>query len=162
MTASGGGRPTALSVIMVLYLSIGVLAAAGSVALARKVFSARAEQRFFGLFLVPIAGFYLAFTAYFGTEGAWRPEAGAAAVFAVLGLVGSRVPLVLVLGYALHGPWDLLHELHAHAGVDLGTSTLTEIPLAYGVFCASYDWCIAAYVYSRRRQWRATWAAHAR
>lgn len=104
------------------------MSAAGSVAISKKVFSAKAEEIFFGLFLVPIAGFYLAFTAHFGNEGAWRLEAGAVVVFAVLGVLGSRVPVVLMLGYVLHGLWDLLHELHAHAGVDFGIST--EIPLA--------------------------------
>jgi len=151
----------ALTLIMALYISIGLMSAAGSVAISQKVFSARAEQIFFGLFLVPIAGFYLAFTGYFGNEGAWRLEAGAVAVFAVLGISGSRVPFALILGYVLHGSWDLLHELHAHAGVDFGTSTGTEIPLAYGAFCATYDWCMAAYFYTRRRQWMAAWGAQA-
>ena len=145
----------ALSVIIALYITIGLMSAAGSVAIAKKIFSAKAEQIFFGLFLAPIAGFYLAFTAHFGNEGAWRLEAGAVAVFAVLGVLGSRMAVVLILGYVLHGLWDLLHELHAHAGLDFGTSTGTEIPLAYGAFCATYDWCMAAYFYTRRRQWGA-------
>lgn len=93
----------ALSVIIALYICIGLMSAAGSVAISKKVFSAKAEQIFFGLFLVPIAGFYLAFTAHFGNEGAWRLEAGAVVVFAVLGVLGSRVPFVLMLGYVLHG-----------------------------------------------------------
>jgi hypothetical protein len=149
----------ALTVIMALYITIGLMSAAGSVAISQKVLSAKAEQVFFGLFLVPIAGFYLAFTGYFENDGAWRLEAGAVAVFAVLGILGSRVPFVLILGYVLHGSWDLLHELQAHAGVDFGTSTGTEIPLAYGAFCVTYDWCMAAYFYIRRRQWRAAWGA---
>jgi hypothetical protein len=148
-------REMALSVIFALYISIGILSAAGSIAIAKKVFSPKAEQIFFGLFLVAIAGFYLAFTAHFGAEGAWRLEGGAVAIFAVLGTLGSRVPGVLVLGYVLHGLWDLLHELHAHAGVDFGTGTGTEIPLAYGAFCATYDWCMAAYFYTRRRKFSA-------
>jgi hypothetical protein len=152
----------AFSAIIALYISIGLISAVGSVALSKKMFSAKAEQMFFGLFLVPIAGFYLAFTAYFGNQGAWRLEAGAVAVFAVLGILGGRVSVVLMLGYALHGLWDLLHELHAHAGVVLGTSTGTEIPLAYGAFCATYDWCMAAYFYTRRCQWNAAWGVQAR
>ena len=48
----------ALSVIIALYICIGLMSAAGSVAISKKVFSAKAEQIFFGLFLVPIAGFY--------------------------------------------------------------------------------------------------------
>jgi hypothetical protein len=152
----------ALFVIIVLYITIGLMSAAGSVAIAKKLFSAKAEQIFFGLFLVPIAGFYLAFTAHFGNEGAWRLEVGAVAVFAALGLLGSRVSFVLILGYVLHGLWDLLHELHAHAGVDFVTSTGTEIPLAYGIFCAAYDWCMAGYFYTRRGQWSAAWREQTR
>lgn len=145
----------ALAVIVALYVCIGLMSAAGSVTISKRLFSVRAEQRFFAFFLVPIAGFYLAFVAYFGAEDAWRLEAGAVAVFALLGAGGSRVPAVLVVGYALHGPWDLLHELHAHAGVDVASLALTEIPLAYGVFCMTYDWCMAGYFYSRRHQWNA-------
>ncbi len=53
----------ALSVIIVLYVCVGILAAAGSIFISQKLFSAKAEQIFFALFLVAIAGFYLAFTA---------------------------------------------------------------------------------------------------
>ena len=101
----------ALAVIMVLYVTVGLLAAAGSIAISRKIFSAKAEQIFFGLFLIAIAGFYLAFAAYFGNQTAGRVETSAVAVFAVLGLLGIRLPFVLILGYVLHGFWDLLHEL---------------------------------------------------
>ena len=149
----------ALSVIIVLYVCIGLMSAAGSVSISRKVFSAKAEQIFFGLFLIAIASFYLAFTAYFGNEGAWRLETGAVAAFAVLGVLGTRVSVLLILGYVLHGLWDLLHELHAHAGMDLDTSA--EIPLVYGAFCATYDWCMSAYFYTRRHQWSAAWEAQA-
>jgi hypothetical protein len=147
----------ALSVIIALYACIGLMSAAGSVAISQKVFSPKAEQIFFGLFLVPIAGFYLAFTAYFGNVGAWPLEAAAAALFAVLGVWGSRGAGVLMLGYVVHGLWDLLHELHAHGGVGFDTSAVTEIPLAYSVFCTTYDWCMAAYFYTRRRRWREAW-----
>ncbi len=147
----------ALAVIMVLYITVGLLAAAGSIAISRKIFSAKAEQIFFGLFLIAIAGFYLAFAAYFGNQTAGRVETSAVAVFAVLGLLGIRLPFVLILGYVLHGFWDLLHELQTHAGVSFGTITGTEIPLGYGVFCAAYDWCMAVYFYTRRAQWNAAW-----
>jgi len=35
---------------------------------------------------------------------------------------------------------------------------VTAIPLAYGVFCATYDLCLGLYFYTRRSQWRAAWA----
>jgi hypothetical protein len=153
----------ALSVIIILYVVIGLMSAAGSVFIARKLFSAKVEQTFFALLLIPIAGFYLAFTAYFGGDRAWRFETGGVIAFAVLGLLGVRVPLVVIIGYLVHGLWDVLHEIHAHGGGDLfGTQQATEIPLAYGAFCAAYDWCMAAYFFTRRGQWSAAWVARTR
>jgi hypothetical protein len=153
----------ALSVIIVLYLCVGILAAAGSIFISQKLFSAKAEQIFFALFLVAIAGFYLAFTAYFGDQGAWRLETGAVIVFAVFGILGLRLPVVLIIGYCLHGFWDVLHEVHAYGGVSpFGAHELTELPLAYGAFCAAFDWCVAGYFYTRRREWNAAWKARTR
>jgi hypothetical protein len=148
----------ALSVIFILYVTIGLMSAAGSVFIAQKLFPGKSEQIFFALFLILIAGFYLAFAAYFGNEGAWPFETRGVIVFAVLGLLGIRLTPVLICGYLVHGLWDLLHELHAHGGVEVFRgSQATEIPLAYGAFCAAYDWCVAAYFYTRRREWRAAW-----
>src|SRR5947207_7386596 len=79
----------ALSVIIVLYVCVGILAAAGSIFIAQQLFSAKAEQIFFALFLVAIAAFYLAFTAYFGDQRAWRLESGAVIEFGVFGLLGG-------------------------------------------------------------------------
>jgi hypothetical protein len=127
----------ALSVIIVLYVFIGFLAAAGSIFISQKLFSAKVEQIFFALFLVAIAAFYLAFTAYFGDQGAWRLETGAVIVFALFGILGVRLPVVLIIGYCLHGIWDVLHEVHAYNRVSpFGAHELTELPLAYGAFCA--------------------------
>jgi hypothetical protein len=153
----------ALLVIMILYASIGLLAAAGSIFLSQKVFSLRGQQIFFALVFIAIAAFYLAFTAYFGDHAAWRVETGAVILFAVFGVLGLRFAVALVIGYCLHSFWDLVHEIHAHGGVSpFGTHKMTELPLAYGTFCAAYDWCVAAYFYARRSQWRAAWKEHAR
>jgi len=152
----------ALSVILIWYAGIGAMAVAGTIALSSKLLSAKAEQIVFGALLAPIAAVYFAFTAYFRADDAWRLEAVAVVLFAVLGALGMRVAALLVLGYVLHGGWDLLHELQAHKGVDAigGASHVSQIPLAYGAFCASYDWCIAGYFYRRRAQWKAAWGAH--
>lgn len=150
----------AFAIIISLYASVGIMSAAGSVYLSQKFLPAQFEPVFFGLFLLPIAGFYLAFTAYFGNEAAWSLEAGAVAAFAVLGCLGTRLPVALIAGYALHGAWDLLHEIHIHAGADVfGGWASTDIPLAYGIFCATYDGCMAAYFFARRHQWKMAWAA---
>lgn len=153
----------ALTVIIILYVTIGVMSAAGSVFIARKLFSAKAEQVFFALFLIPIAGFYLAFTAYFGDESAWRVETGGVIAFGVIGLVGVRVEVAVMLGYFVHGIWDVLHEMYAHGGAEvLGFQQLAEIPLAYGAFCATYDWCMVGYFFTRWRPWNAGWMPRAR
>jgi Family of unknown function (DUF6010) len=153
-----------LIVIVVLYVTIGVMSAAGSVYISRSIFSAKVEQIFFALFLIPIAGFYLAFTAYFRDQDAWQLEAAAVAVFAVFGLVGVRVPFAVIIGYLLHIPWDAVHEFKGpHAGGSLLVPRqITSVPLGYGFFCATYDFLMATYFYTRRNHWRAAWRASLR
>lgn len=58
-------------VIMILYVVIGLMAAAGAIQIARKFLSSRAEQVFYAMFLIMIASFYLAFSAYFGVKEAF-------------------------------------------------------------------------------------------
>src|SRR5215470_1407023 len=135
-------------VIVILYVVIGLMAAAGTIFIVRKVFARKAEQIFYAMFLVMIAAFYLAFVAYFGVTTAWTVETAAVAMFVAIGLLGARLPLALVVGYSLHGLWDLLHELQAHGAYSaFAPGRLTPIPLAYGVFCAVFDFYIAAYIY---------------
>jgi len=146
-------------VIVVLYATIGLLAAAGAISITRKI-GPKAEQVLYGLFLVIIAALYLAFVAYFGNAAAWRVERVAVVLFALIGLFGVRLPTALVIGYALHGAWDLVHELQAQGAIStyyLGP--LTAVPLAYGVFCAALDVCIAAYAFKRHDEWSAAWTA---
>jgi len=144
------------AVIIILYAVIGLLAAAGSIVVSQKVFRGRSEQIFYGLFLAAIAGFYLAFAAYLGNASAWSTELYAVGWFSLLGILGARFPAVLILGYSLHGIWDFLHELNAHAGVSaLGPDHFTKIPLAYGVFCAVFDFAISVYFVRRKGAWSA-------
>jgi hypothetical protein len=140
--------------IVIIYLTIGVLAVVGTAALSRRFLKPKAEQIFYGAFLIAIAAFYIAFNAYFETAGSWRTELMAVAFFSLFGLVGLRFAVALMLGYPLHGLWDLLHEINAHAG---GGHALTAIPLAYGAFCASFDLGAAVYAHLRRKEWRAAW-----
>jgi hypothetical protein len=147
-------------VIVVLYATIGLLAAAGTICMARKFLAPKAEQIFYAMFLIMIAAFYLAFAAYFGAASAWRAETTAVLVFAALGLLGARLPFALILGYSLHGLWDLLHELQAHGGYSaFAPGRLTAIPLAYGIFCLAFDFGMAAYCFTRRAEWAAAWKA---
>ena len=145
-------------VIVILYAVIGLMAAAGAIFVARKILAPKAEQIFFAMFLIMIAAFYLAFTAYFGVATAWRLETAAVVAFVTIGLLGARLPFALIVGYPLHGLWDLLHELQAHGAYSaFEPGQLTAMPLAYGVFCAAFDFCIAAYFYARRAEWSAAW-----
>ena len=144
-----------LVVILIWYAVIGLLATAGSVAVSQKFFPGRAEQIFYGALLVPIAGYYLACVAYFANVSSWRIELIGVIAFSVLGIVGTRSAAVLIVGYALHGIWDALHELAGHSGVSpFGPGELTAIPLAYGVFCAVFDVAIAAYFVRRKQFWK--------
>jgi len=151
---SGPGSTVGLLVIVVLYASVGVLAARGSIAVTNRLFAPRREQLFYGLLLAAIAALYLAFTAYFGAEGAWRSEGTAVGLFAAVGLAGTRWPAALFVGYPLHGLWDLLHEWLLHArtlAIDPGQ--LTPVPLGYGVLCLAFDVAIALYALQRAAAW---------
>ncbi len=75
-----------------------------------------------------------------------------------MALVGTRVPMALILGYPLHGIWDGLHELQAHGGLAVfEPGHATDVPMAYGVFCATFDFGIAAYFWTRRKAWTEAW-----
>jgi uncharacterized protein DUF6010 len=145
-------------VIVVLYAAIGLMAAAGMILIAQKILAPKIEQIFYAMFLIMIATFYLAFAAYFGMATAWRMETAVVMAFVVISLLGARLPFALIVGYSLHGVWDLLHELQAHGAYSaFEPGQLTPIPLAYGVFCAAFDFCMAAYFYARRVEWIAAW-----
>jgi hypothetical protein len=147
-----------LVVIVFLYVVIGLMAAAGAIFISRKILTPKTEQIFFAMFLIMIAAFYLGFTAYFGVATAWRLETAVVMTFLAIGLLGARLPFALIVGYPLHGMWDLLHELQAHGTYSaFEPGQLTLIPLAYGVFCAAFDFCMAAYFYVRRAEWSAAW-----
>src|SRR6516165_3494297 len=91
---------------------------------------------------------------------ACRLETAVVVAFVAIGLLGARLPFALIVGYSLHGLWDLLHELQAHGAISaFEPGQLTAIPLAYGVFCAAFDFCMAAYFYTRRAEWIAAWKA---
>jgi len=147
-------------VIMILYGVIGLMAAAGTISITRKLLAPKTEQIFYAMFLIMIAAFYLAFAAYFGVASAWRVETAVVMAFVVIGLLGVRLPFALIVGYSLHGLWDLLHELQAHGAYSaFEPGQLTAIPLAYGIFCVAFDFCMAAYSYARRAEWSAAWKA---
>lgn len=141
----------ALLIIMVWYLGIGVFTGVGIVTVGRLWFTAQAERMYLALLLVPVAAVYLAFARYFEAPGAMGLVGGQVVVIGLLGVTGTRVPALAAAGWALHGAWDLWHEVVSHGagGVPPG---MTPIPLAYGIFCAAVDWVIAAYLLRRRAE----------
>jgi hypothetical protein len=141
----------ALVVIFILYATIGVLAAVGSISITKR-FEPRVEQATYGLALVPVAAVYLAFLRQLGPAASWRAEFLPVVGFVALGLAGTRLAPLLMLGYLGHGAWDLIHEAFMLQG-SLGR--LTPIPVAYGVFCAVFDWVMVGYFWTRRKVWLA-------
>src|SRR5216684_6044161 len=103
-----GYRMLGFVVIVILYAVIGLMAAAGAIFIARKFLAPKTEQIFYAMFLIMIAAFYLAFAAYFGVATAWRLETAVVVAFVVIALVGARLPFALIIGYPLHGLWDVL------------------------------------------------------
>ena len=55
----------ALTVILVLYITVGVLAAIGTACVSKTLLPPKFEQVFYALYLAIIAGFYLVFTRVF-------------------------------------------------------------------------------------------------
>lgn len=148
------------AVIAVLYVVIGIMAARGTISIFRKMFSPKAEQIFYAIFLIPVAALYLAFVAYFGAASACQLEAAAVGAFIAIALLGMRLPFALIAGYSLHGLWDLLHELQLHGVYSaFKAGHATAIPLAYGFFCAAFDFYVAVYFFQRRAEWSSAWKA---
>ena len=138
-------------VIALLYVVIGLLSAIGSILIFRQILHGRWEQIFWTSFLVVIAAFYLSFAAYFGASThAWQTEVVGVAVFLACALGGLFSRFAVALGYVMHGLWDLSHCL---SGSSLAGLSITEIPLGYGIFCATYDFVVAAYLVTSDTPW---------
>src|SRR3954453_21852000 len=140
-------------IVALLYVVIGLLGAIGSILVFRRIFQGRWEQIFWACFLIVIAGFYLSFAAYFGAStDAWRTELTAVVVFVTCAAVGLVIRPAIAVGYVLHGLWDLFHDL---AGTTPAGAALTQIPLGYDIFCATYDFTVACYLMVSDTAWRA-------
>jgi hypothetical protein len=138
-------------VVALLYAVIGLLAAIGTILIFRRIFRGRWEQIFWASFLVVIAAFYLSFAAYFeASTHAWQTELVGVAVFLVCAVAGLFFRPAIAVGYVMHGLWDLSHCLSGSSVAGLST---TEIPLGYGVFCATYDITVACYLMVSDTAW---------
>jgi Family of unknown function (DUF6010) len=138
-------------VVVLLYLVIGLLSAIGTILIVRRIFQGRWEQIFWASFLVVIAAFYLSFAAYFGASPhAWQTEVVGVAVFLVCAVCGLFFRPAIAVGYVMHGLWDLSHSL---SGPSLAGLSITDIPLGYGIFCATYDFVVAGYLIRSDTAW---------
>lgn len=138
-------------VIALLYATIGLLGAAGSILVFRRMFQGRWEQIFWSSFLVVIAGFYLSFAAYFEAPAeVWKTEILGVAAFLVCALAGLFSRHAVAAGYAAHALWDLSHSLSGSSAFSL---SLTEVPLGYEVFCATFDLVVASYLMASGTAW---------
>jgi hypothetical protein len=153
LMAGAGSRSQFIGglIVALLYVVMGLLAAAGSVLIFRRIFQGRWEQIFWALFLVVIAAFYLSFAAYFGASThAWQTEVVGVAVFLVCAAGGLFLRSAIALGYVMHGLWDLSHCL---SGSSLAGLSITEIPLGYGILCSTYDLVVACYLWMSDTAW---------
>ena len=138
-------------VVALLYLVIGLLSAIGTILIVRRIFQGRWEQIFWASFLAVIAAFYLSFAAYFGASPhAWQTEVVGVAVFLVCAVCGLFFRPAIAVGYVMHGLWDLSHSL---SGSSLAGLSITDIPLGYGIFCATYDFVVAVYLIRSDTAW---------
>ena len=149
--AGSGAQLVGGIIILVLYVIVGVLAAAGSILIFQRVFLGQWEQMFWASFLVVIAAFYLSFAAYYGAPTlAWQTEMIGVVIFLGLAFGGLFTSQAIALGYMAHGLWDLSHSL---MGTSLAGLSLTDIPVGYGIFCATFDFTVVYYILTSTTGW---------
>jgi hypothetical protein len=113
---------------------LGAAIAAAYLALAEWL-GGRLRAPLYGVGLVLVGLIYVGFAAAAGASDWISTEIGGALVFAALAVGGgSRYPLLLALGWALHVGWDAL----LHVGAD------TEwVPLWFVPLCVGFDLVVA-------------------
>jgi len=93
------------------------------------------------LLLMGIAAVYFGFAVSDGSRQAVLIEGGVVLLYLALCACGLWVsPLFLVVGYVLHGLWDLVHQWQL---------VHTKMAAWYVPFCVTYDWIIAAFLLLR-------------
>ena len=136
-----------------LAIFIGIILAFGSIILTKKYLSPTNEKRYYSLTLIPIAMIYIGFSYYYGATDTLRVELIGVMIFSVFALLGQFVSLLfLIIGYLLHGSWDILHELFKDGIWHF--SPWTGVPIGYALFCLVYDFIIAVYIYKRWKIWQ--------
>ena len=102
------------------------------------LFNSAQRFPFLALLLSFIAAVYLGFAFADGSRKAIIVESIVAGIFLLAAMCGLFLsPLILAVGYIVHGFWDLLHHPKAIE---------TKVAPWYPPFCAVYDWAIAIYI----------------
>ena len=151
MDDPSGGQIAGGIMMILLFSSVGAIAASAMAYATRRIFLGKLEQYFWAVLLGAIAAFYIGFAGWFqASTGAWATELSAIAVFVVIAVIGGFSGLALAIGYFMHGAWDIAHSLFGT--VILGNSA-SDIPLGYGMFCLGFDIAAAVYLLWWPKQW---------
>jgi len=117
--------------------AIGIILAT-AVGLLASVVGFDKERSFYPVVLVVIATYYLLFAAIAKSTDALVAEVIPVLLFTAVAALGfRRTPWIVVVGLALHGVFDLIHDaVIANPGV----------PAWWPGFCLAYDLTAAAYL----------------
>jgi len=125
-----------MSLVLSVAFVIGVIAGAIYIGLLR-LFEPKRSLQLYAVGLFSAALIYVGFAglnhglAHIGLEGSGL------LIFGVLSWLGARRwPLLLGLGWLVHGGWDFWHGAH-HSHY---------VPSCWPAFCAGIDWIVGAYL----------------
>ncbi len=146
-----GGQIAAGIMMILVFSSVGLIAAAATAYIARRVFLGWYGRIYWAGMLIAIAALYMGFAAWFqASPEAWTTELIGIAVFVTVAAVGAFSAPSLALGYLMHGLWDVAHSLY---GTTILGHVASDIPLGYDMFCLGYDLTAAAYLAWYPKAW---------
>ncbi len=146
-----GGQIAGGVMMIILFPFVGLMAAAATAFVARRMFLGSHERVYWAGMLMAIAAFYLGFAGWFEAPAeAWTTELIGIGVFIAVAAWGAFSAPALALGYLLHGLWDIAHSLF---GTSIAGHAASDIPLGYGMFCLGYDFAAASYLAWCPKQW---------
>ena len=118
-----------------LFILGGVVFALGFIACARSLGPQR-EIGLYGIALIPTAAVYVVFALIEGMWSSLPVELLGVVPFGGLGLAGVwRVPVLIVIGWAGHGGWDLVMAQKS-----------AYVPPWYPILCVGTDIFLAGYI----------------
>lgn len=137
-----------LFLIYLIYAFLAFMAVLGCAKFSSRYFKGKNELYFYCGTLFFIQIIYIVFDKHFNSGS--ELELYALIGFLILSVLGAFSPYLIILGYLSHGTWDLLHTLEFHSLLNL---KLSQVPLAYDIFCVVFDFGIVAYFFKKRKEW---------